>query len=344
MRVTFGRYLPRNSVIHKMDPRLKFVMIILLIVAVFLPIGYTGYLFLTAVVISLFALSKLSWRMLGKLFIPVLFIFAVILLINLLVMHPSKTFITTLIDSGLFANGKDIILHQHKNLTISGFIGPDYMNEIERMGITDPNLIEAIEGLIPLGHFFKWKGLWFSEKALYSAFLMGWRIYLMITLTTILTGSTQPMELTLAIEDLLWPLKIIGIPVYILSMIISIALRMIPTLIDEAGRIMKAQASRGIDIKNGKFKDKVQGLTSLIIPLLVSSFQKAEDLAFAMDARGYNPHGKRTRYIQFQFSWVDWLLFVFNFAFVVWLIVYSQIAPTSGWWLHLPYIDRLVTY
>lgn len=325
-----------------MDPRLKFIMIILLIVAVFLPIGYTGYLFLTAVVLGLFALSKLSWRTLGQLFVPVLFIFAVILLINLFVMHPNNNFLQTLANSNLFENGKDLILHKHSNGTISGFIGPDFRNALE--GQTDPNIIDAINGLIPLGHFFKWKAMWFSEKALYSAFLMGWRIYLMITLTTILTGSTQPMELTLAIEDLLFPLKLIGIPVYIISMIISIALRMIPTLIDEAGRIMKAQASRGIDIKNGKFKDKVQGLTSLIIPLLVSSFQKAEDLAFAMDARGYNPHGKRTRYVQFKFNWKDWLIFCINVAFVAWLIVYFKIAPTSQPWLHLPYIDRLLSY
>jgi energy-coupling factor transport system permease protein len=127
----------------------------------------------------------------------------------------------------------------------------------------------------------------------------------MITLTTILTGTTQPLELTLAIEDLLFPLKLIGIPVYIFSTIISIALRMIPTLIDEAGRIMKAQASRGIDMKNGKLKDKIRSMISLIIPLLVSSFQKAEDLAYAMDSRGYSPHGKRTRYKQIHFRFID---------------------------------------
>src|SRR5699024_8755361 len=124
---------------------------------------------------------------------------------------------------------------------------------------------------------------------------MSTRIFFIITLTTILTGTTQPLELSLAIEDLLFPLKLIGIPVYIFSTIISIALRMIPTLIDEAGRIIKALASRGIDMKNGKMKDKMQSMISLIIPLLVSSFQKAEDLAYAMDSRGYSPHSKRTR-------------------------------------------------
>jgi energy-coupling factor transport system permease protein len=123
----------------------------------------------------------------------------------------------------------------------------------------------------------------------------------MVVLTSILTGTTQPLEITLGLEDLLYPLKLIGVPVYIFSTITSIALRMIPTLMDEAGRIMKAQASRGIDFKHGKIVEKNKALGALIIPLLVSSFQKAEDLAYAMDARGYDPNQKRTRYHQFKF-------------------------------------------
>ncbi|WP_381415368.1 energy-coupling factor transporter transmembrane protein EcfT [Spiroplasma endosymbiont of Anurida maritima] len=158
---------------------------------------------------------------------------------------------------------------------------------------------------------------WFSvsEKSLYSSLYMAVRIFLMITITTILTSTTQPLDLTIGLEDLLTPLKLIKFPVHIFSTIISIALRMIPTLIDEAGRIMKAQASRGVDFKNGKLKDKVKSTTSLIIPLLVSSFQKAEDLAYAMDARGYDPHAKRTRYRKYSFRFTDWLIFLVGITF-----------------------------
>lgn len=166
----------------------------------------------------------------------------------------------------------------------------------------------------------------------------------MITLTTLITGTTQPLEITLGLEDLLFPLKLIGIPVYILSTIISIALRMIPTLMDEAGRIMKAQASRGIDIKNGNFKDKGKGLVSLIIPLLVSSFQKAEDLAYAMDARGYDPHASRTRFHQFSFSVGDLIIFAVGMSMGILMIVYSQVYPTTSTLMHLPYIDVLTAY
>ncbi|AUF83334.1 energy-coupling factor transporter transmembrane protein EcfT [Mesoplasma syrphidae] len=318
MRITFGRYIPKNSVIHRMDPRLKLVMIILLIVAIFFPIGYTGYIFMSAVIMGLFVLSKLNFRMLLTLLFPVCFIFTVILFLNFFLMHP---------ESSLFAPGEK--LHDWVTQTKTGWIG--------NIPASFKNETQAI------GHFYNWKVLWFSEKAVYSALLMGWRIYLMITLTCILTGTTQPLQLTLAIEDLLLPLRLIGIPVYILSMIISIALRMIPTLIDEAGRIMKAQSSRGIDIKNGKKKDKLKGLTSLIIPLLVSAFQKAEDLAYAMDARGYEPHAKRTRYVQFEFKMVDFVLFTLGLAIAIFAIVYASMPETFSF-LHMPQLDALTVY
>ncbi|ATZ18551.1 cobalt ABC transporter permease [Williamsoniiplasma somnilux] len=343
MRVTFGRYIPTNSIIHKMDPRMKLFMILLLIVSVFFPIGFTGYIILSATILTLFAASKLSWRMLLTLLAPVGIIFFVIFLINIFMMHPSADNINTIV-----TNASSIPNLQNWNVTFSssdyiyGFIGPSAWSNVD-MNNLDPKVASAFSQMVSLGHFVKWKVFWVSEKALYSAFMMGWRIYLMITLTTILTGSTQPLELTLAIEDLLYPLKMIGIPIYILSMIISIALRMIPTLIDEAGRIMKAQSSRGIDIKNGKSKDKVKGLTSLIIPLLVSAFQKAEDLAYAMDARGYDPHAKRTRYIQFKFRGIDVAIFLAGIAIATFIITYSFVFPVSEAFLHIPYVDQLLS-
>ncbi|KAJ3632048.1 hypothetical protein Zmor_024841 [Zophobas morio] len=115
---------------------------------------------------------------------------------------------------------------------------------------------------------------------------------------------------------------------------------MIPTLIDEAGRIMKAQASRGIDMKNGQVKDKIRSMISLIIPLLVSSFQKAEDLAYAMDSRGYSPHGKRTRYKQVRFRVIDYFVFVFGMGVGILMIMYPHVGVLHD--IHLPYIDALI--
>ncbi|QVJ96091.1 energy-coupling factor transporter transmembrane component T family protein [Mycoplasma mycoides] len=336
MRISFGRYIPKNSLIHKMDPRLKLFMIMVLIVSVFFPIGLTGYLIISGIIIGLFALSQLSFKMLVRLLVPVTFIFAIIVLMNFFFIHPSSNAVSQI--SSWVENNPNKIFWTKSNGTIVGQLDVDAVSQITN------SFGKEIKNLQPIGYFFNWKVFWFSEKALYSALVMGMRIYLMITLTCILTGSTPSLQLTLAIEDLLSPLRLIKAPVYILSMIISIALSMIPTLIDEAGRIMKAQASRGIDIKNGKFKDKVKSLTSLIIPLLVSSFQKAEDLAYAMDARGYDPNATRTRFVQFKFRIIDAIIFVLGISFAIFMMVYGSNPHGifTNW--HISHIDSLVAY
>lgn len=199
---------------------------------------------------------------------------------------------------------------------------------------------------LPLGNY--WGGdhggvSWFviSERAAYQSLYLGIRIYYLITLTTILTGSTQPLDLTIALEDLMSPLKLVKLPVHIIATIIAIALRMIPTLIEEAGRIMKAQASRGIDFKNGHLKEKIKSSVSLVIPLLVSAFQKAEDLAYAMDARGYNPKNKRTRFRKYSFRWQDFVIFFLAMGAIVFIFceIYLHLIPTQ-YTIH--YLDKFI--
>ena len=144
----------------------------------------------------------------------------------------------------------------------------------------------------------------------------------MIMVTTILTASTKPLDLTLAIEDLLSPFKRFGFPAHEIAMMISIALRFIPTLIDETNRIMKAQASRGVDLKEGSFKEKIVAILSLIVPLFVSSFQRAEELADAMEARGYVPSATRTRYKQLVHGLKDYVMLgsvIILLGVIIWL-------------------------
>ena len=129
----------------------------------------------------------------------------------------------------------------------------------------------------------------------------------MITITTILTTSTKPLDMTYGLEYLMTPLKIIKFPTHEIAMIISIALRFIPTLLDETERIMKAQASRGSILSEGKLKDKIPAIISLIIPLFFSAFKRSDELADAMEARGYDPSAKRTRYRVLKFTSSDWL-------------------------------------
>ena len=129
-------------------------------------------------------------------------------------------------------------------------------------------------------------------------------------MTTILTATTKPLDLTLGIEHLLSPFKKVGFPTHEVAMMISIALRFIPTLLKETQRIMKAQASRGVEFSEGNLKDKVLSIVSLIIPLFISAFQRAEDLANAMESRNYNPEAKRTRYKQLNWQLRDTFTFV----------------------------------
>ena len=142
-------------------------------------------------------------------------------------------------------------------------------------------------------------------------------VMLMIMLTTVLTATTKPLELTLGLEDLMAPLKVIHVPAHEIAMMISIALRFIPTLIEETQRIMKAQASRGVDMEEGSLKEKVMAILSLIVPLFVSAFQHADDLANAMEARGYVPSQTRTRYQQLKMNLRAYVVLVLSVVLLV---------------------------
>lgn len=148
------------------------------------------------------------------------------------------------------------------------------------------------------------------SDAIFQTLYIAVRLLLMVMITTCLTATTKPLEMTLGIEDLLAPFSKIGVPSHEIAMLISIALRFIPDLIDETARIIKAQESRGVDMKEGKLSERIMAILSLIVPLFVSAFQRAEDLANAMEARGYAPGEPRTRYKQLEMTWKDWMLLV----------------------------------
>ena len=161
----------------------------------------------------------------------------------------------------------------------------------------------------------------YSDAVLQTLYIVV-RLLLMIMITTCLTATTKPLDMTLGIEDLLQPFEKIGVPSHEIAMLISIALRFIPDLIDETGRIMKAQESRGVDLKEGKLNEKIMAILSLIVPLFVSAFQRAEDLANAMEARGYQPGARRTRYKVLKLKGPDYLLLagaVAVLACMIWL-------------------------
>ena len=218
--IALGRYLPLDSIIHKMDPRAKIMAMLFVMIAIFIDAGYIGYAIIGAVVIAIALMGKLKLSFLWRSMKPMLFMLVFLLIINLLV-------------------------------------------------IKDGSILFSI------GSFHIYSGA--LSQTLYIVI----RLALMIMVTTILTATTKPLQLTLGIEDLLKPFQVIHVPAHQIAMMISIALRFIPTLIEETQRIMKAQASRGVDIEEGKLMEKIRAILSLIVPLFVSAFQRAEDLAYA---------------------------------------------------------------
>ena len=153
------------------------------------------------------------------------------------------------------------------------------------------------------------------------------RLILMISLTMVLTSTTKPMDMTYAFEWYLLPLKPLHFPTHEVAMTLSIALRFIPTLLDETERIMKAQASRGVDFNRGGLFKRFAAVVSLIIPLFVSALERSEELANAMIVRGYDPRAKRTRYRLLRFSWRDIIAFLLvgaAFAGIIVLFIFDR--------------------
>ena len=153
------------------------------------------------------------------------------------------------------------------------------------------------------------KFLYIYKEGIRTAIFMALRLILLIMGTSVLTLTTSPIELTDGIESLLKPFKKIGVPAHELAMMMTIALRFIPTLIDETDKIMKAQKARGADFESGNIIQKAKSLIPLLIPLFISSFRRADELAMAMEARCYRGGDGRTRMKILKYSKNDFISF-----------------------------------
>ncbi len=152
---------------------------------------------------------------------------------------------------------------------------------------------------------WQWSFLKVTKEGIHQAIFMGTRLVLLISITSILTLTTTPIALTDGIEHLLKPFQRIGVPAHELAMMMSIALRFIPTLVEETDKIMKAQAARGANFDSGNLIEKVKALVPLLVPLFLSAFQRAEELAIAMEARCYHGGDNRTRLKALQYTRKD---------------------------------------
>lgn len=152
---------------------------------------------------------------------------------------------------------------------------------------------------------WQWGILALSWESIVNMIFLAFRLFLLVMGTSILTLTTAPVELTDGIESLLKPLKYIKFPVHELALIMSIALRFIPTLMDETNRIIAAQKARGADFETGGLFKRAKAMIPVLIPLLVSAFRRAEELGDAMDARCYSGAKGRTKYKKLTFTWRD---------------------------------------
>ncbi|MGL5245719.1 MAG: energy-coupling factor transporter transmembrane component T family protein, partial [Sarcina sp.] len=169
---------------------------------------------------------------------------------------------------------------------------------------------------------WNWKILSIYTEGIRTAIFMALRLIFLIVGTSLLTLTTSPIELTDGIENLLSPFRVIGIPAHELAMMMTIALRFIPTLIDETDKIMKAQKARGADFETGNIIEKSKSLIPLLVPLFISSFRRADELAMAMEARCYRGGDGRTRMKQLKYTRYDFVAYgMFVLLFVLSLIV-----------------------
>ena len=231
--ITFGQYFPGDSIIHRLDPRMKLILIVVYIVLLFVADGLFSLLIGAGLGAVFYALSKLPWKLVIKCIKPIMPIIIFTAVLNV-----------------FFVEG-------------------------------DP--------------LFEWKFISVSGKGVLTAVLMCIRIICLIAGSSLLTYTTTPIALTDGLERLMKPLQKIKVPVHELSMMMTIALRFIPTLIDETQKIMAAQKARGADMESGNVIQKAKALIPILIPLFVSAFRRADELALAMECRCYHGGEGRTR-------------------------------------------------
>ncbi|VEU70012.1 energy-coupling factor transporter transmembrane component T family protein [Mycoplasmopsis glycophila] len=329
MNSIFGRYIPGNQFIYKIDPRLKLLITLVYIILVFFVSSFFDILILLVplILIHIFVTKRPrnTFRMMKLPLVITIVIFLInIYTLDLKAVVEYNYFPTHFVP---FFASKGTIIEQTANQAKINQLVHIY----KKLNLSYPeiaNLSSETAG------FKNYVGIsWLSANRSLALFF---RIYTMILVMSILTNTTRPILLTKSIEDVLYPFKLIKLPVHIVAMIISIALRFIPTLLDESSRIMKAQSSRGVDFKNGKLKDKIVAFTTLIIPLFVSSFAKAEDLSNSMETRGYDPYQSRTKYRLLKFQWFDFVVVLVILLLITYMVV------SIYFWRHYEWTAKLL--
>lgn len=318
--ITFGQYVPGDSWVYKLDPRVKIILTILLIVILFLIPNLIGMFIALVAFLVMFLSTRISlWKVIKGLR-PVLFLLAFTIVLQLI-------YTTGNSESVLYNFNMQIGLFQLLIL-IGIFIFYLFTKKFIPLKIIYL-LVIAIGMFLILWlvkfDSFVWKDFNFIvyKEGVDNAVFIFVRIVLMIGITSLLTLSTMSIDINNGLEGVLSPLKLLKINVGIFSMLVSLTLRFIPTLLMESKKIMNAQASRGVDFQEGKLKDKVVQIISLLIPMFVISFKRAEDLSNAMETRGYIIGAKRTKLDELKLRWRDYVAIFISVALLA-LVIWSR--------------------
>jgi ABC-type cobalt transport system, permease component CbiQ and related transporters len=268
--ITIGQYYPTDSILHKLDPRVKIVGTLLYLVSLFLVQSILGYLIAVLFLVVCVKSSKVPVSYILRGLRPLLFLLSFTIILNL--------FMT--------AGGNVIV-------------------SFWRLKIT--------------------------ENGLRTAVFMAMRLVFLIMGSSLMTFTTTPNALTDGIESLLNPLKKIKLPVHEIAMMMSIALRFIPILLEETDKIMKAQIARGADLESGNVFQRVKSMVPILVPLFVSAFRRAGDLAMAMEARCYRGGVGRTKMKPLIYVKRDVLAYTTMFIYLVTLIGIGRYVPFTIW-------------
>ena len=260
--ITIGQYYLGESLIHKLDPRLKVVGVLVYLISLFCFRYVIGFLVAGLFFVLVLKLSKVPFRYVIKGLKPILFLLIFTAALNLL-WTPGET--------------------------------------IWRFGILN-----------------------LTKEGIYKCIFMALRLILLIIGSSLLTLTTTPNQLTDAMEHLLGPLKRFGAPVHEVAMMMSIALRFIPILLEETDKIMKAQMSRGADFESGNLMHRLRGMIPLLVPLFVSATRRANELAYAMDARCYNGGAGRTKMKPLKYHGRDYKGYGVLAVYLVLLVVVTR--------------------
>ena len=251
--ITLGQFFPGDSLLHRLDPRTKIVLLFFFLAAIFVFDSPLAYAALTAFTAALIAVSRVPPFLMLKALKPLSWIIAFTFVIHLVSTPGDAFFHVWLFD-------------------------------------------------------LTWQG---AAKGFFIAL----RLALLILLSALLTYTTSPLALTDALETLMQPAKRVGVPAHEIAMMMTIALRFVPTLIEEADKIMKAQQARGADFTEGSVIERVKGFVPVLVPLFISAFRRADDLALAMEARCYRGGVGRTQMKALRISSIDYIAYAFGALF-----------------------------